>query len=194
MVERALRESNAIDTESLCILSGSKVWAITVTMTVLDHSGNLIDACSAAALAALLHFRRPSVTVDREGNVKVHSWKDQEPAPLAIHHTPVSVTFGFLETEDGEVSVVDPSEEEELVLSGTMSVSMNGHGDICSIQKPGGCAIEVDTMLRCMSLAAIRSRELILQIEGEVKKSLQEAGTITKRNLISYLESELAEK
>ena len=90
IVERTLRDSNAIDTESLCILAGSKVWSIAVTLIVLDAAGNLVDACSAAALASLMHFRRPAVTVDASGKITKHSFEEQDPAPLAIHHTPVT--------------------------------------------------------------------------------------------------------
>lgn len=46
MVERGLRESRAIDTEALCIVAGEKVWSIRVDIHVLDHGGNLTDACS----------------------------------------------------------------------------------------------------------------------------------------------------
>ncbi len=63
VVERGLRESRAIDTEALCIVAGVKVWSVRVDIHVLDHGGNLTDAASLATVAALLHFRRPDVTV-----------------------------------------------------------------------------------------------------------------------------------
>lgn len=34
-----------------------------VDLHVLDHQGNLVGACGLAALAALMAFRRPDVTV-----------------------------------------------------------------------------------------------------------------------------------
>lgn len=46
VVERGLRESRAIDTEALCIVAGEKVWSIRVDIHILDHGGNLTDACS----------------------------------------------------------------------------------------------------------------------------------------------------
>ena len=190
VVERALRESRAIETESLCILAGSKVWAVRVALHVLDHCGNLVDACSAAALASLLHFRCPSVAVDNDGRVVVHD--EREPAPLAVYHTPVSVTFGFvLNSEDHtDTSIVDPTDEEEQVLEGFLSFAINGHGELCSVQKAGGCPLEVDTMLRCLNLATIRAAEIIAAVTNAVKVSLKEKGAIIRRNLISYLEAE----
>jgi len=65
MLDRAIRESDAIDTESLCIVGGEKVWAIVCSVTVLDHQGNLTDACTLAAMASLRCFRKPEVTLSR---------------------------------------------------------------------------------------------------------------------------------
>ena len=67
---------------------------------ILDHNGNLADAASLSALAALLAFRRPEVTLEAGGGgagegqqVVVHPPDVREPLPLSIHHTPLAVTF-----------------------------------------------------------------------------------------------------
>lgn len=73
LIERSLKESRAIDTEALCIRAGEQVWAVNIDMHVLDHGGNLIDALSIATVAALLHFRRPDVTITGESIVVVRS-------------------------------------------------------------------------------------------------------------------------
>lgn len=65
-LEQSLRESRALDTESLCIAAGEKVWSLRVDVTVLDHEGNLADAVVLAATASLVHFRRPYVSVAGE--------------------------------------------------------------------------------------------------------------------------------
>lgn len=39
------------------------MWSVRTDVRVLDDSGNLIDCCALATIAALLHFRRPDVTV-----------------------------------------------------------------------------------------------------------------------------------
>merc|ERR1711964_829764 len=189
IVERTLRDSNAIDTESLCILAGSKVWSIAVTLIVLDAAGNLVDACSAAALASLMHFRRPAVTVDASGKITKHSFEEQDPAPLAIHHTPVTVSFGFLELEESELAIVDPTDEEENVLSGRLIFAINGHGEICSMRKSGGCPVESDAIMRCLQLAGLRATEIIATVETQVHESLRARGTRIRLSLISYLEA-----
>ena len=47
-----VRAGKAVDCESLCIVAGEKVWSVRVNIHVLDHSGNLIDAVTLAALAS----------------------------------------------------------------------------------------------------------------------------------------------
>jgi len=39
IIDRGLRESRAIDTESLCVLSAKLVWAIRIEIHILDNSG-----------------------------------------------------------------------------------------------------------------------------------------------------------
>lgn len=68
---------------------------------VLDHHGNLLDACFLSALAAISVFRKPETTVSGgEGEkvkVVVHPPEVKEPIPLSIQLLPVSVTFGLFE-------------------------------------------------------------------------------------------------
>ena len=47
-LERCLKESRCLDLESLCIVSGEKVWSIRLDIQVLNHCGNLADAASTA--------------------------------------------------------------------------------------------------------------------------------------------------
>ena len=94
MLERAFKQSRAVDTEGLCIVAGEKVWMIRVDVRVLDACGNILDTACLAASAALLHFKRPDTTV--EGDVViVHSSDEKVPIGLAIHHVPVCVTFAI---------------------------------------------------------------------------------------------------
>ncbi|OWK07093.1 EXOSC9, partial [Cervus elaphus hippelaphus] len=63
LLQRCLGNSKCIDTESLCVVAGEKVWQIRVDLHLLNHDGNIIDAASIAAIVALCHFRRPDVSV-----------------------------------------------------------------------------------------------------------------------------------
>jgi exosome complex component RRP42 len=55
VVDRGIRESGLIDMEALCIIPGEKIWMAFIDIDILDHDGNLFDACSIAATAALLN-------------------------------------------------------------------------------------------------------------------------------------------
>jgi len=48
------------------------VWAVRVDVHVLNYDGNVIDVASVAAVAALMHFRRPDVSVCGE-DIIIHS-------------------------------------------------------------------------------------------------------------------------
>ncbi len=108
LLERSLRDSEAVDTESLCIVAGQLAWELRCDIKVLDDCGNASDAASLAAAASLRAFRRPEVTISREAApegsppgtifrtaIIVHTEDEREPLPLALHHTPVSVTVTY---------------------------------------------------------------------------------------------------
>lgn len=92
VLERGLRESQAIDNESLCIISGQKVWRIEVNIHVLDDGGNVTDASTIAAVTSLLHFRKPNVQIRPDGTISLET---ERCVPLSIHHIPISVTFAL---------------------------------------------------------------------------------------------------
>uniref|UniRef100_A0A2P2KMS8 Uncharacterized protein MANES_01G181600 n=1 Tax=Rhizophora mucronata TaxID=61149 RepID=A0A2P2KMS8_RHIMU len=106
IVDRGLRESRAVDTESLCVLAGKLVWAIRIDLHILDNGGNLVDAANIAALAALLTFRRPECTLGGEDGqeVTIHPPEVREPLPLIVHHLPIAVTFAFFSSQHMMVS------------------------------------------------------------------------------------------
>ncbi len=61
-IERAVRDSDALDLESLCLVSGERVWAIACDVALLSSGGGAaIDVCVLAAMAALRAFRKPEV-------------------------------------------------------------------------------------------------------------------------------------
>lgn len=124
LLEHCLWESRCIDTESLCITAGLRVWTIRVDVHVLNYDGNIIDAASVAATAALIHFRRPDVSVCGEDFV-IHSATERDPLPLSVVHIPLCVTFAFF--DGGNFMLVDPTQREQLVADGTVVVSMNKH-------------------------------------------------------------------
>ncbi|XP_058745493.1 exosome complex component RRP45A-like [Vicia villosa] len=170
IIDRGLRESRAIDTESLCILSAKLVWAIRVDIHILDNVGNLVDAANIAALASLMTFRRPECSLggDDGQQVVVHPPEVREPLPLIIHHLPIAVTFGFFSNEN--LVVLDPTYHEEAVMTGRVTATLNANGDVCSIQKPGGQGVSQRVIMHCLKLAHVKAGDITAKIKDAVEK------------------------
>jgi exosome complex component RRP45 len=196
LVERGVRESRALDTEALAVVAGEKVWAITCHVHVVDHGGNLVDAASLAAIAALMHYRRPEVAVKEgasgNGGVTVYSVDEHAAVPLSLHHIPISISFCFLQPaatmqtssesddvdadEDGEpVIFMDPTDREERITDARMSFTFNSFRELCAVHKIGGAAISQSTVLRCANVAAARAVELTTFLKEEEEKADKEA-------------------
>ena len=133
LLERAIVKSRCVDVEELCVRSGERCWTLRVEATALNNEGNLSDTLCLAAIGALMHFRRPDVTVDGT-EVTVHDSEEKEPVKLTLHHKPFTVTMGYTaeqkEGEDKKIIILDPSRQEEVVLSGALSVAINKHREV----------------------------------------------------------------
>ncbi|XP_010170238.2 exosome complex component RRP45, partial [Antrostomus carolinensis] len=157
LIKQCLRNSKCVDTESLCVVAGKKVWQIRLDLHVLNHDGNIIDAASIAGIVALCHFRRPDVSVQGE-EVTVYTPEERDPVPLSIHHMPICVSFAFF--QQGTYLLVDPSEREERVMDGFLVIAMNKHDEICTIQSSGGIMLVMDQVLRCSKITAVKVGEI----------------------------------
>lgn len=156
MLEKAIRRSRAIDTESLCIVAGSKCWSVRADVHVLDFDGGLIDACCMATMAALYHFRRPEVSVDGE-RVIIHTMAERVPVPLSILHSPLCVTFSFF--GDGSVNLLDATAKEEQVREAELIVTANDY-EICQVAKHGGKPVDPALMVRCFQTAVAKVKDV----------------------------------
>jgi exosome complex RNA-binding protein Rrp42 (RNase PH superfamily) len=110
-------------------------------------------------MSALRAFRKPEVSItlseDIESstqqsyttrNLKLYTGDEREPLPLALHHTPLSVSLGLFRVEGstavsrpqgdvdtskkfphGLIFVADPSHQEELAMDGLITFSVNSH-------------------------------------------------------------------
>jgi len=174
VLEKAIRRSNAIDTESLCIIAGAKCWNVRADVHVLDFDGGLVDASCIAIIAALQHFRRPDVSVQGE-DVTVYTLEERVPVPLSIMHHPLCVTFSFY--DGGEVVLVDATLREEQVREGEMVITMNRFGEVCQVAKLGGIAVDALVLLNCTNVALTKVKEITKFVTGKLDQDSQ------KRNL-----------
>ena len=129
VVDRGIRESKAIDLKKLCLEPGKLVFVVFVDVYVLNHDGNLIDASTIAALAALLNTKMFKYTVEEGAIVKKPGY-----TPLPIVNYPVSVTFAKI----GNKLILDTGLDEEQVMDARLTMTMEKDGNICAMQKGGG--------------------------------------------------------
>jgi len=160
VVDRGIRESKAIDLAKLCIEPGKKVFVVFVDIYVLDHDGNLIDAAAMAALGALITAKIQAWDV-KNGEVV---YKDEK-IPLPMLNYPVPITSVKV---DGTV-VVDPSLEEEQVMSCRLTVTTDKNDNVCAMQKGGLGVFTPEEIKQIVSSSIGRSRDLRERILSNVK-------------------------
>jgi len=198
-LERTLLIGGALDTEALCVQSGAWVWRLSVNVTVLDDAGNLLDAAVLAAVAALRHYRKPQVDLQtqQQSNVTsptlIHS-DVREPTPLPLHHTPLSISFALIHADDASLAttststvaaLVDPTDREELVQTGSISLAMNVHSEVCLLDFGGGCELQPTQLKQCWKLA----EKSILQMCRMLEETLTEADEKAQQERLQRLQA-----
>lgn len=143
VVDRGIRESDAIDLEKLIIKSGEDVWAVFIDIYALDHDGNLIDASALAAIAALLNVKLP----------EDEAWTLPE---FPLLKKPVAVTVAKI----NDKLMVDPCLDEESVMDARITIATIEDGSICAIQKGGTGYFLREELEQAYELARAKGAEL----------------------------------
>lgn len=143
VVDRGIRESEAISLEKLGIKPGEDVWAVFIDVYVLDHDGNLIDASALAAIAALLNVKPP----------EDEAWTLPE---FPLQKRPVTVTISKI---NGKL-MADPCLDEESVMDARISMATLGDGSICAMQKGGTGYFSREELEQAYELARAKAAEL----------------------------------
>jgi exosome complex component RRP42 len=149
VVDRGIRESQMIELDKLCIEPGKKVWINFVDIYVLDFDGNLFDACSLGAVAAI----NSAVVPAAANNLG-------EDYPMPVTCLPVSVTAVQIENS----ILVDPSLDEEKVAAARLTVTTDDNGDLRAMQKglSGALTLEqVKTIIETSRRLGAEIRKLI---------------------------------
>ncbi|XP_071951722.1 exosome complex component RRP45-like isoform X2 [Antedon mediterranea] len=185
LLEHCIKDCRCLDMESLCVISGQKVWQIRLDVNVLNYEGAIMDCVSVAAMTALSHFKRPDITVTGE-DVKIH-YDDKDPVALSVHHMPLCVTFAIF--DHGNFIVVDPSAEEENIMEGLMVVAMNCNNEICTIHMSGSMMLTKDQLLYCTKIAAVKVDELTNVIKKFMQTSKLRSESKEMKKLITKQEA-----
>jgi len=163
-LDNYIKQSKCFDPESLCIEEGKFVWVLFCDLMCLDYDGNITDACTVALLAALNDVRLPKVSFNEEtGQVEVdHNSKK----PLHLLQQPVTTSYAVF---DDEVLIVDPTNEEEELSRGSVTVVTHEDGTLCLLEKPGGIGLSDTKLQDCIARARTRSKEVCSLIETTVQ-------------------------
>ncbi len=152
VVDRGIRESKAIDLEKLCVESGKLVFVVFIDVYVLNYDGNLIDASTMAALAALINTKMFKYTVEDGEIVKKPGY-----TPLPMINYPISVTF----VKIGDRIILDAGLDEEEVMDARLTMTLDKDERICAIQKGGGSGyFTKDEILEATKIAVQKTKEL----------------------------------
>ncbi|MCD6542246.1 MAG: exosome complex protein Rrp42 [Thermoplasmata archaeon] len=155
VVDRGIRETEVIDLEKLCIEPGEKVWIVFIDIHVLDYDGNLFDASSLAAIAALLTAKVPNERFDMG---------EDEPLPIK-NDPPISCTF----VKYGGVIAVDPCLEEEIIAEARLTVATDKDGNIRAMQKGLSGSFTIDEVRKIIKAAVdngARIRKILNESTG----------------------------
>ncbi|KAL3486602.1 ribosomal protein S5 domain 2-type protein [Aspergillus germanicus] len=166
VLDRVIRHSNALDTESLCILKGVSCWTIRADVHITDYDGNLIDASCIGVMAGLQHFRRPDAVV-KEGQVIVYGIDEKVPVPLNITHKPLAVTFHTF--DEGKLVILDATRKEEQASEADVVIGLNNAGDVCYVSKFSGSPVDAMVFVTKTTVALEKVKEL----NGIIDKALQ---------------------
>ena len=158
VVDRGIRESHMIDLSQLVIEQDKSVVGVFADNVVVDYDGNLFDACSYAATAALLHSKTPKWNLVDD----VPTLVEGEDSSVPITTIPVSVTMGKI----GNHIIVDPNAEEWASMDARITITSDSDGNICALQKGGNDGFTMDEIVKC--------GEISVRVGAQIREKLKE--------------------
>jgi len=165
------------DTVSSKITPSSSVqqrcWVLNVDALILRYGGNLADALSIAAKAALVQVTLPKVTIDsiddgtRTRKLQVDI--DKTAAPVKLHtqiiaNAPLLVSAYKL----GGAVLVDPSEQEELCSKCAVVCGVTPAGAYCALSQTGDGSLQTDSLMMCVHTAGAAAAAVHEQFNAQM--------------------------
>ncbi len=149
VVDRGIRESKCIELSKLCIEPKEKVWIINVDIQIINHDGNLLDASSIGAIAALLNTKIPKY----DGEKIIFG---EYEGTLPVIDKPVGITVYKI----GNHLLLDTKSEEEPAIDARLTVVTNSEGRICAMQKGGEGSFTQEEIEKCIETASRKAEEI----------------------------------
>lgn len=153
LIERSLR-SSGLDWEGVCLVPQKACWIFFVDILVLDSDGNLFDAASVAAIAALHCTQIPEVTVSVDpasGELQLEVDDDQSKhSKLDVSKAPLLVTVHSV----AGWHLLDCSLEEEECSDAQLVVACAPEDSaVCGVHKGGDKGLKPSEALQMIKEA-----------------------------------------
>ena len=158
LVDRAIRESKFIEFEKLCIKEGEKVWSVFIDIYSINDDGNLVDAATIGAVAALKWAKMPKY--DEEKGVVLYDEHTNKGLPLS-KDIPLCITAHKI----GNKIIVDPTQEEEDVSETRITVGATVEGVISSMQKGNPIELSVEEIHEILDITEKVRKKVFLNVE-----------------------------
>ena len=150
VVDRGIRESKSLDFKKLCIDEGEKAWTIVIDICTINDAGNLLDASSLAAIAALRNTVFPEYKDDKI------DYKKKTNKKLELKDIPLSVTV----IKIGDKFLVDPDSDEEKAIDARLTVASLSDGTLCALQKGGDYPLTSEDIAKMIDIGIEKGKEL----------------------------------
>jgi exosome complex component RRP42 len=148
-----------IDLSKLVILKNKSVIGVFADNVVVDYDGNLFDACSYAATAAVLSSKTPKWEMKDDVPTLVEGGE----STLPTNTIPVSVTMGKI----GNYIIVDPNGDEWNSMDARITITTDSNGNICALQKGGSNGFSFEEIIKC--------GELSVKVGATIREKLKQA-------------------
>ena len=149
VVDRAIRESKSIDLKSLCIREGELCYIVFLDFYVVNHDGNLFDACAIAGLASLLDCKVPKVEDDK-------IVPKEYVGKLKIQKKPMLCSFAKIKNH----IVLDPGLEEDMVLDARFHCGVTEDDLLVAFQKGGNGSFKEKEINDAIDIALRESKKI----------------------------------
>lgn len=160
VVDRGIRESHMVDVSQLVIEKDKSVVGVFADIVVVDYDGNLFDACSYAATAAILNSKTPKWEIQNDVPTLIEGGESDLPTTTI----PVSVTMAKI----GNHIVVDPNGDEWDAMDSRITITTDSDGNIVALQKGGNDGFTIDEIVKCGDLS--------IKAGAKIREALKQAG------------------
>jgi len=160
VVDRGIRESGMVDLSQLVLEKDKSVIGIFADNSVIDHDGNLFDACAYASTAAILSCKIPKWEIQNDKPVLIEGQESNPP----ITTIPTSVTMARIRDH----ILVDPNSDEWQCMDARITITTNSDGNICALQKGHSDGFTFEQLIKCSELA--------VSVGRKIRETLKQAG------------------